>query len=116
MKIFYNYSSDLITPDSWRTEPVVTKKFSTIAQQEKSSKKTTTTATEIISKRTKTDIEEPLKHINQRTDIIVKPKRDTSLYLNSVFFLLILNFVNLFRCYKTICDYYRKNTIKTYDF
>jgi len=78
IKTFIILSSGLITPDSWRTEPIVTKKSSTIAQPEKSSKQKPTV--EIISKRTKTDIEEPLNHNNQRTEKIVKPKRDTSLY------------------------------------
>ncbi|CAF5021693.1 unnamed protein product, partial [Rotaria magnacalcarata] len=32
--------TSLITPDVWQTDPIVTKKSSSIAQQEKSSKKT----------------------------------------------------------------------------
>jgi hypothetical protein len=70
--------SDLITPDSWRTDPIITKKSSSISQQDKSSKQRT--AAEIISKRVKTDIEESLGHNHQRTEKIIKPKRDTSLY------------------------------------
>jgi hypothetical protein len=54
----------------------VTKKSSSIAQQEKLPKKKTTA--EIIIKRTKTDIEEPLGLSNQRADKLLKPKRDTS--------------------------------------
>jgi hypothetical protein len=37
------------------------------------------TAAEIISKRTKTDIEEPLGLSSQRADKLLKPKRDTSM-------------------------------------
>ncbi|CAF3754296.1 unnamed protein product [Rotaria socialis] len=65
-----------ITPDVWQTDPIVMKKPSSIAQQEKSLKKIN--ASEIIIKRTKTDIEESLATINQRTDKMLKPKRDTS--------------------------------------
>jgi hypothetical protein len=83
-------TSGLITPDSWRTEPIVTKKSSSIAQQEKSSRQKT--AAEIISKRTKTDIEESLDHHNQRTEKIIKPKRDTSMKLKT-------SDVSLFDCF-----------------
>ncbi len=84
-------TADLITPDSWRTEPVVTKKSSSIAQQEKSSRQKT--AAEIISKRTKIDIEESLDHHNQRTtEKIIKPKRDTSMKLKT-------SDVSLFDCF-----------------
>ncbi|CAF0959170.1 unnamed protein product [Rotaria sordida] len=68
--------TNLITSDSWQTDPIVTKKSSTISQQEKPLKKKP--ASELISKRTKTDIEESLGHTNQRTEKILKPKRDTS--------------------------------------
>ena len=75
----------LITPDSWRTEPVLTKKATTIAQPEKSSKKPKTTI-EILNKRSKTDLEEPISLFNQRSDKVLKAKRDTSSYRSVVCF------------------------------
>ncbi|CAF1016745.1 unnamed protein product [Adineta steineri] len=74
--------NSLITPDSWRTDPIITKKSSSTSQQEKSSKKKT--SNEILIKRTKTDIEETLGQNNQRTEKIIKPKRDTSASKTSV--------------------------------
>ncbi|CAF3360710.1 unnamed protein product, partial [Rotaria sp. Silwood2] len=68
--------TNLITTDSWQAEPIVTKKSSLISQQEKSFKKKP--PSEIIIQRTKADIEESLSHTNQRTEKILKQKRDTS--------------------------------------
>jgi len=57
----------------------VTKKSSSIAQQEKVPKKKPAAA-EIITKRTKIDIEEPLGLSSQRAEKLLKSKRDTSSY------------------------------------
>lgn len=58
---------------------MLSKKPTSIAQPEKSSKKTKPTI-EILSKRTKPDIEEPASLSNQRSDKVLKGKRDTSSY------------------------------------
>ena len=58
--------------------PVITKTETSISQHGKLAKKKK--ASEIIYKRTKTDIEESLGHINHRADKLLKSKRDTSLY------------------------------------
>ncbi len=107
----FSHSSALITPESWRTEPAITKKSSTIVQLEKSSKKKI--AAELISKRAKTDVEESLGSSNQRSDKIVKPIRDTSSNLSSVELMSTNLICSIPRCFKTICPYDRKNSIKT---